>query len=104
MTHVQRVQRLYRRSLKNLLNWCVHRDLWIEEGFKLRAEFDANKHLADARHIEKIVSAGEAKLLEYKHPDPYTIPTDFGGSKYMRYHANGKGYPEEVCEIPAYFK
>ena len=70
--HTQRVQRLYRASLKNLLNWCVHRDLWIKKGFELRAEFDANKSVKDARLIEKLVSDGEAKLQEFQHPDPYT--------------------------------
>jgi len=39
--HVLRVKKLYRHSLKNLLNWCVHRDLWIKKGFDLRAEFEA---------------------------------------------------------------
>ena len=69
--HVQRVTRLYRRSLKNLLNWVVWRDLWIEKGFELRAEFDAQKNVTDPRLIEKLVSDAEAKLAEYQHPDPY---------------------------------
>ena len=70
--HVKRVTCLYRHGLKNLQNHCVHRDLFIEQGFALRAEFDANKHVKDSRLIEKIVSAGEAKLAQYLHPDPYT--------------------------------
>ena len=70
--HTQRVTRLYRAGLKNLLNWCVHRDLWISEAFKLQAEFRANKSIKDPRLIEKLVSDGEAKLAEYAHPDPYT--------------------------------
>jgi hypothetical protein len=70
--HAARVTRLYRASLKNLMNWCVHRDLFIEQGNLLRAEFNANMHVKDPRLIEKIVSDGEAKLLEYQHPDPYT--------------------------------
>ena len=71
-SHTQRVTRLYRASLKNLLNWCVWRDMWVEKAFELRAEFDANKNLTDPRAIEKLVSEGEAKLKEFKHPDPYT--------------------------------
>ena len=47
--HTLRIQRLYRGGLKTLMNWTVHRDLWIEEGFKLRAEFDANKHETNAQ-------------------------------------------------------
>ena len=71
-SHTQRVTRLYRRSLKNLMNWVVWRDLWIEKGFELRAEFDKNKNVSDPRIIEKLVSDGEAKLAELQHPDPYT--------------------------------
>jgi hypothetical protein len=70
--HTRRVTRLYRSSLKNLLNWCVHRDLFITKSLELRAEFDANKHIAEAQQLEKVLVAGEAKLREYAHPDPYT--------------------------------
>eukprot|EP00967_Tisochrysis_lutea_P135661 scaffold241070_cov45-Tisochrysis_lutea.AAC.1 len=72
--HVLRVQRLYRASLKNMLHWAIHRQLWIKKANDLRAEFEAHRHVADARQIEKLVSAGEAKLAEYKHPDPYKSP------------------------------
>lgn len=70
--HSMRVMKLYRHSLKNLQNWAVHRDLFIERGFAMRAEFDANKFVKDPRLVEKIVSDGEAKLAEFRHPDPYT--------------------------------
>ena len=70
--HSLRVMKLYRHSLKNLMNWAVHRDLFIERGFELRAQFDANKGITDAKLIERAVSAGEAKLAEFTHPDPYT--------------------------------
>ena len=33
---------------------------------------DKNKNVTDSRLVEKIVSEGEAKLIEYQHPDPYT--------------------------------
>ena len=44
--HALRVCRLYRSGLKNLMNWTVHRELWIEEGFKLRPLSD---HLRRAK-------------------------------------------------------
>lgn len=69
--HVVRVQRLYRASLKNMLYWAIHRRLWIKKANDIRAEFEANRHLDNARQIEKILTAGEARLAEYKHPDPY---------------------------------
>uniref|UniRef100_A0A7S0Q501 NADH dehydrogenase [ubiquinone] 1 beta subcomplex subunit 9 n=1 Tax=Coccolithus braarudii TaxID=221442 RepID=A0A7S0Q501_9EUKA len=101
--HTVRVQRLYRQSLKCLLNWCVHRDLFIVESLKLRADFEANRTKNDARVIEKLVSGGEAKLQEFAHPDAYTHPTDYGGTKYMRYVNNSAGYKESVTAIPPYF-
>ena len=72
VTHSQRVTRLYRSALKNLMNWCVHRDLFISESFAMRDQFRANMNLKDPRLIEKLVSDAEAKLVEYRHPDPYT--------------------------------
>lgn len=103
-THVVRVQRLYRQSLKLMLNWAVHRELWISEGKDMRAQFEANRHQDNPRVIEKLVSMGEAKLKDFAHPAPYIIPTDFGGSKYMRHPNNGAGYSPSVCAIPAWIK
>ena len=71
-SHTIRVKKLYRQGLKCLQNWCVHRDLFIEKGFALRAEFDANKGEANPKIIEKLVSDGEAKLADFEHPAPYT--------------------------------
>ena len=34
--------------------------------------------------FKKAIADGEAKLAEYAHPDPYTVPTAYGGSKYAR--------------------
>ena len=71
-THALRVMKLYRHALKNLQNWTVHRDLFVERGFQMRADFDKNKFVKDPRLVEKLVSDGEAKLAEMAHPDPYT--------------------------------
>ena len=71
-SHTIRVKKLYRQGLKCLQNWCVHRDLFIEKGFAMRAEFDANKGEANPKIIEKLVSDGEAKLADFEHPAPYT--------------------------------
>ena len=71
-SHTIRVKTLYRHALKNLQNWTVWRELFIEKGFELRAQFDAQKKLTDPKMIEKVVSEAEAKLQELRHPDPYT--------------------------------
>ena len=102
--HTKRVTRLYRSSLKNMLNWCVHRELWIEEGFKMRARFDANKDLKDPVQIQKVLAEGEAELWEFRHPDPYVLNHMPGGTKYQRYPRNGLGLPPEVCALPSYLK
>ena len=96
--------RLYRSGLKNIMDWTVQRELFISEGFALRAEFDANKHVSDPYMVEKLVSAGEERLAYHAHPDPYTIPTAPGGSKYMRHPGNGLGPAAEIIGIPSYFK
>ena len=54
--------------------------------------------------IEKVTAAGEAKLIEMAHPDPYNSPTNPGGSKYQRYPNNGLGFSPEVCRIPDFIK
>merc|ERR1712216_538830 len=102
--HTIRVQRLYRASLKCLLNWTIHRDEWIREGNVMRAEFEAQRYVKDSRTIERLTSAAEAKLADHYHPAPYTHITEPGGSKYMRYPRNGKGFPPEACEMPAWIQ
>ena len=66
-------------------DWTVHRELWIEEGFKMRARFDANKDLKDPVQIQKVLAEGEAELWEFRHPDPYVLNHMPGGTKYQRY-------------------
>ena len=103
-SHSLRVTRLYRASLKNLLNWTVWREMWIEKAFELRAEFDANKHVTDPKQLERIMTAAEARLAEFRHPDPYVLNHMPGGTKYQRYPRNGLGLPPEVCALPSYLK
>merc|ERR1712086_803116 len=38
--------------------------------------------------VEKLVSDGEAKLVDMAHPSPYTLPTMPGGTKYQRHPNN----------------
>ena len=45
LSHKQKVQRLYKQSLKTLDSWVIDRRLWNEEATKIRAEFDANRPL-----------------------------------------------------------
>ncbi len=71
LTHVQRVTRLYRRSLKHMLSWTIDRALWREEALELRARFDANKEIKDVRKAAQLLEEGEKEFQLYIHPDPY---------------------------------
>ncbi|CAN6463706.1 unnamed protein product [Victoria cruziana] len=41
----QRVRILYRRTLKDTLDWVVHRHLFYQEASDLREKFEANRHV-----------------------------------------------------------
>eukprot|EP00270_Netrium_digitus_P014552 TRINITY_DN4961_c0_g1_i3.p1 TRINITY_DN4961_c0_g1~~TRINITY_DN4961_c0_g1_i3.p1 ORF type:complete len:138 (+),score=35.71 TRINITY_DN4961_c0_g1_i3:58-414(+) len=88
----QRVRTLYRQSLKNLMSWCIFRDLFYTEADKLRAEFETNKNETNVDRIDRLIAAGEEKLQRNHHPDPYTVPWYVGGSKYAR----NPPVPEEI--------
>jgi NADH dehydrogenase (ubiquinone) 1 beta subcomplex subunit 9 len=78
-----RALRLYRHSLKTCLSWCVMRDIFYTERDRIRNEFESNRDLTSAQAIKKIEEGFET-LDSYAHPDPYIIPTMYGGSKYAR--------------------
>jgi NADH dehydrogenase (ubiquinone) 1 beta subcomplex subunit 9 len=79
-----RVVGWYRSTLRTVLSWCVDRELFFSERARIRGAFEANSGLRDLAAIEKAVSEGERTLESYAHPDPYVIPTMYGGSKYAR--------------------
>jgi NADH dehydrogenase (ubiquinone) 1 beta subcomplex subunit 9 len=62
----------------------VDRNIFYEERDRIRAQFARDGALKDLGAIERAVSGGERTLEEYAHPDPYVIPTMYGGSKYAR--------------------
>ena len=43
LTHVQRVTRLYRTSLRTLDSWACDREIFLTKGGVIRARFDAAK-------------------------------------------------------------
>eukprot|EP00983_Pelagomonas_calceolata_P133054 1161928-Pelagomonas_calceolata.AAC.4 len=43
LPHKQRVARLYRYGLRELLNYSANRQHWYPRAFALRAEFEANR-------------------------------------------------------------
>eukprot|EP00956_Cyclotella_meneghiniana_P021208 scaffold38243_cov75-Cyclotella_meneghiniana.AAC.14 len=51
LTHNQEVARLYRKSLKMLSSWVIDREIFIEEATNLRARFDAERGVSNAKAI-----------------------------------------------------
>lgn len=85
LTHQQRVTRLYRGALRAHFNWAVKRQVFVQKAEELRREFDAKKHYSPASpEARYAVLQGEAKLLDYVHPEPYVMCWMPGGSKFMR--------------------
>jgi NADH dehydrogenase (ubiquinone) 1 beta subcomplex subunit 9 len=87
--HRQYVQSLYKRRLKNSLDWTISRHEWRYKAMQIRAEFEHNRsahHLSttsdttltvpfsnvkDPRQLARVLEQAEAKLAAWKHPDPY---------------------------------
>ncbi|KAK6240854.1 hypothetical protein SCA6_006243 [Theobroma cacao] len=67
----ERVRILYRRALKDTLNWAVHRHLFYRDASDLREKFEANKHMEDLDTIDRMIADGEATYNKWRHPDPY---------------------------------
>ncbi|EGO27615.1 NDUFB9, NADH-ubiquinone oxidoreductase [Serpula lacrymans var. lacrymans S7.9] len=78
------VKSLYRRMLKNELDWVVRRDLWRGRAMLIRAEFERNRDVSDPRALAVILEKAEADLASKLHPDPYIPPTMPGGTKWER--------------------
>jgi len=78
------VKLLYRNICKTLFDYSSSRAVWGEFIKEARDSFEANKNLTDDAEIEKKIKAAEQWLIDYKHPDPYRVPTNPGGSKFQR--------------------
>ncbi|KAF9480689.1 hypothetical protein BDN70DRAFT_877250 [Pholiota conissans] len=78
------VKSLYRRYLKNTLDWTVRRDTWRGQALQIRAEFEANRNVQDPRSLANILEKAEANLASMRHPDPVIAPSAPGGTKWER--------------------
>ncbi|KIM91229.1 hypothetical protein PILCRDRAFT_811740 [Piloderma croceum F 1598] len=78
------VKSLYRRILKNELDWIVRRDIWRAKAQEIRAEFERNRNVHDPRSLAIILQKAEEELANKLHPDPYIEPTMPGGTKWER--------------------
>ncbi|KAJ7967249.1 NADH dehydrogenase [ubiquinone] 1 beta subcomplex subunit 9-like, partial [Quillaja saponaria] len=71
-------------SIKDTLNWAVHRHLFYKDASDLRERFEANRHVEDLDTIDRMIADGEAAYNKWRHPDPYIVPWAPGGSKFTR--------------------
>ncbi|KAF4620062.1 hypothetical protein D9613_004997 [Agrocybe pediades] len=78
------VKGLYKRSLKNALDWTIRRDLWRAEAMQIRAEFESYRNVTDPRTLAQVLNEAEARLEKFRHPDPVIPPTAPGGTKWER--------------------
>ncbi|TKW23418.1 hypothetical protein SEVIR_4G290600v4 [Setaria viridis] len=80
----ERVRLLYRRALKDTLNWAVHRHLFYQDASDLRDKFEANRHVDNLDVIDRLIDDAEAQHRNFQHPDPYIVPWAPGGTKFTR--------------------
>ncbi|CAN6555274.1 unnamed protein product [Malus baccata var. baccata] len=67
----EKVRILYRRALRDTLNWAVHRHLFYPDADALRERFETNKHVEDPDTIDRLIANAEATYNKWRHPDPY---------------------------------
>ncbi|ORY34902.1 hypothetical protein BCR39DRAFT_515479 [Naematelia encephala] len=82
--HRSYVKSLYRRILKNELDWVIRRDIWRQRAIEIRAKFDRNRNIADPRALALVLEQAEADLAKKLHPDPYKPPLFPEGTKWER--------------------
>ncbi|KAK1611634.1 hypothetical protein QYE76_035307 [Lolium multiflorum] len=80
----ERVRLLYRRALKDTLNWAVHRHLFYQDASDLRDKFEANRNVENLDVIDRLIDDAEARQRNFQHPDPYIVPWAPGGTKFTR--------------------
>lgn len=80
----KRVASLFRTALRTAFDSSLKFDAYRNETIKIRAQFDANKNIANPNELESVIAKSQQKLAEWKHPDPYITPGRPGGTKYQR--------------------
>ncbi|CAO1621215.1 unnamed protein product [Parajaminaea phylloscopi] len=82
--HRSYVKSLYKRFLKNELDWVIRRDIWRDRAIEIRAEFERNRHIRNPRELAQVLDAAEKRLADVRHPDPYKPPLGEDGTKWQR--------------------
>ncbi|PWN50470.1 hypothetical protein IE53DRAFT_387207 [Violaceomyces palustris] len=82
--HKSYVMGLYRRYLKNELDWCIRRDIWRDRAIEIRVEFERNRNVRNPRELARLFEQAEKRLTEKAHPDPHRPAMFEDGTKWER--------------------
>lgn len=69
--HKSYVKSLYRRTLKNSLDWCIRRDVWRDRAIEIRVEFERHRNVRNPRELANLFEKAERELKRVQHPDPH---------------------------------
>lgn len=69
--HKAYVKALYRRYLKNSLDWVIRRDVWRDRAIEIRAEFERHRNVRNPRELASLFQKAEKELESIAHPAPY---------------------------------
>ncbi|KAL0598581.1 NADH dehydrogenase [ubiquinone] 1 beta subcomplex subunit 9 [Plecturocebus cupreus] len=110
LTHQQKVLRLYKRALRHLESWCVHRDKYRYFACLMRARFEEHKNEKDMMKATLLLKEAEEEFWHRQHPQPYIFPDSPGGTSYERYECYklpenclDAWHPSEKAMYPDYF-
>ncbi|KAI9333003.1 hypothetical protein BDR26DRAFT_1010376 [Obelidium mucronatum] len=94
LTHTQRIQRLYRQSLRLTADWYWERPEQRQKALIIREHFEANRHVTSPQEKEALIEVTEVLLAKYHHPVPFKYATAPGGTKWER----NTPFPEELLD------
>ncbi|ETS61336.1 hypothetical protein PaG_04357 [Moesziomyces aphidis] len=82
--HKAYVKSLYRRYLKNELDWCIRRDVWRDRAIEIRVAFERNRNIRNPRELANLFEKAERELKTRQHPDPHRPAMFEDGTKWER--------------------
>ncbi|RLV96605.1 NADH dehydrogenase ubiquinone 1 beta subcomplex subunit 9 [Spathaspora sp. JA1] len=89
----KRIASLFRQSLRLAWSHSAKFEAYRNATIQIRQQFEANKDIRDPNQLEEVIEKTNAKLYEWRHPDPIIPPSRPGGTKYER---NLKNPPEPM--------
>ncbi|EGW30514.1 uncharacterized protein SPAPADRAFT_52592 [Spathaspora passalidarum NRRL Y-27907] len=82
--NTKRVSALLRRSLRLAWDHTTKFQAYRTATIQIRQQFESNRDVNDPQQLQDIIEKTEAKLYEWRNPDPVIPPSRPGGTKYER--------------------